>query len=386
MKRIYLDNAATSFPKPETVYQAVMDTLRYGGSPGRGSHQQTMAADRQLFETRELLAEQFNAPNSDHFIFTANATMAINMALFGLLKPGDRVVTTSMEHNAVVRPLRALQDRGIEVYKVKSDPVSGILDSAAVKQACLAQPTRLLCISHCSNVTGSVQPIEQLGSWCQEQEILFMVDAAQSAGILPIDIQADGINLLAAPGHKGLLGPQGTGFLYFSEDLDLIPLIYGGTGTHSGSDRQPAQSPERYESGTHNVPGLVGLKAGLSFVKQTGLRQIRERDMYHAEMLMSGLTNIDRVKVYGPLDLERRCGALSFNIAECDPAEVGFLLDRDRQISVRVGLHCAPDAHRTIGSYPGGTVRVSPGWFTTDADIEFFIRAVEEITCTRQSS
>ena len=382
MKRIYLDNAATSFPKPETVYQAVMDTLRFGGSPGRGSHQQTLAADRQLFETRELLAELFNAPNSDHFIFTASATMAINLALFGLLQPGDRVVTSSMEHNAVARPLRVLQDRGINVVKVKSDPASGILDVAAVKQACLAQPTRLLCLNHCSNVTGSVQPIAQLGPWCQEQGILFMVDAAQSAGILPLDIQADGINLLAAPGHKGLYGPQGTGFLYFSENLDVTPLIYGGTGTHSGSDQQPAQSPERYESGTHNLPGLAGLKAGLSFVKETGLKQIRERDMYHADMLLSALKNIDRVKVYGPLELEQRCEALSFNIAGCDPAEVGFMLDRDRQISVRVGLHCAPDAHRTIGTYPGGTVRVSPGWFTSDADIDSFISAVKELSCS----
>lgn len=359
-----------------------METLQGGGSAGRGSHQQALAVDRLLFDTRELLAERFNAENSHHFVFTASATMAINLALFGLLTAGDRVVTTSMEHNAVMRPLRALRERGVDVVQVNSDPVSGILDVAAVKQACLAQPTRLLCVSHCSNVSGSLQPIDQLGPWCHQQGIIFMLDAAQSAGTIPIDIQADGIDLLAAPGHKGLFGPQGTGFLYFSKGLELIPLMYGGTGTQSGSDRQPEQSPERYESGTQNSPGLAGLKAGLEFVRQIGIDAIRERDRLHGEKLLSGLQSIDRVQVYGPGDPEQRCGALSFNISGRDPAEIGFILDRDFCIAVRVGLHCAPNAHRTIGTYPGGTVRVSPGWLSTDDEIDTFIDAIKRISQT----
>lgn len=383
---IYLDNAATSHPKPESVYQAVTAALRAGGSPGRGSHNLSKTADRLIFETREVLAELFNGGGSEQFIFTANATTAINQALFGLLQRGDRVVTTMVEHNGVIRPLRELEKRGIEVVKVPGDAVTGIVSKSTLQQACLHQPTKLLVVNHCSNVLGTIQPIDGLGSWCHEHDILFMVDGAQSAGHLPIDFQQLDVDLFASSGHKGLLGPQGTGFLYLREGIALTPLVYGGTGTNSRSDLQPENLPERFESGTHNLPGLAGLHAALQFLQQTGVEQVRHREIQHTAQLLDGLQRIERVKLYGPENGMLRLGVVSFNLDKFDPAEVAFILDQDAQIAVRVGLHCAPDAHRTIGTYPGGTIRVSPGYFTTEQEIERFLRALKKISIRKQES
>ena len=376
LKPVYLDNAATSHPKPETVYRAVAERLRYGGTHGRGSHQQAIAADRVVFETREILCELFNGQDSSRFIFTPNATTAINQALFGLLQPGDRVVTTSMEHNAVVRPLRQLEDRGVSVVKVGGDPHNGRIDLAALRQACLEKTTRLLVVNHCSNVTGAILPLTGLGAWCREHNIVFMVDGAQSAGSLALDLQALDIDLFAAPGHKGLLGPQGTGFLYVREGLELNPLIFGGTGANSHSDRQPVDLPEQLESGTLNLPGLAGLHAAGQYLLQVGIDNIRQREIELTSRLLAGLNAIAGIALYGPELSVERGSVISFNLLSCDPAEVGFMLDRQQQISLRTGLHCAPDAHRTIGTLPEGTVRVSPGYFTTDAEVDYFLDAV----------
>ena len=380
VKPIYLDNAATSHPKPESVYLAVMAALRDGGSTGRGTHHLARTADRLIFETREALAELFNGGDSAQFIFTANATSAINQALFGLLRSGDRVVTTMVEHNAVVRPLRELQGRGVEVVKVAVDPVTGIVNMSALQEACLDKPTRLLLVNHCSNVIGTIQPVDGLGRWCHEHDILFMLDGAQSAGLLPIDLQALAVDLFAVPGHKGLLGPQGTGFLYLKEGLKLTPLIYGGTGTNSQSDLQPENLPERLESGTLNLPGLAGLKAALQFLQQTGIEQIQLRETRFIAKLLSGLQKIEGIKIYGSGNVMLRLGAISFNLEDRDPAEVAYILDDEERISVRVGLHCAPDAHRTIGTYPTGTIRISPGYFTTEEEIEYFLTVMEKIS------
>ncbi len=376
---LYLDNAATSHPKPESVYQAVDIALRQGASAGRGGYQQALSAERLVFETRESLAELFNAGDSERFIFTPNATHAINQALFGLLKPGDRVVTSSLEHNAVTRPLRALQDRGVLVEKVAADPRTGLLEAADVQAACRREPTKLLLINHCSNVFGTIQPIEELGRWCAAQETLFMVDGSQTAGCLPIDFQQCGIDLFSAPGHKGLLGPQGTGFLYVRPGIELTPLIYGGTGGNSHSDLPPEELPERLECGTLNVPGLAGLKAAVEFLLEVGVAAVARHEGELIQRLIKGLANIDGVTVYGHPKLEQRGAAISFNLQGVDPSEVGFVLDQEYGISVRVGLHCAPDAHRTIGTYPVGTVRVSPGYFTQKADIDRFLAAVAEL-------
>jgi len=381
MKRLYLDNAATSHPKPEAVYLAVDAALRGGGSAGRGSHQQGIAADRAVFATRELLAQLFGVTSSERFIFTPNATQALNLAIFGLLNNGDRVVTTSMEHNAVCRPLRALQDQGVEIVKVPADPYTGVVATADIQSACLAASTRLLVINHVSNVFGSLQPLDGLGRWCRQHDIILLVDGSQSAGLLPINLDELAIDLFAAPGHKGLLGPQGTGFLYVHEGIALRPLIYGGTGANSHSSQQPEILPERFESGTFNIPGLTGLGAALRFLLETGVEQIHQRETQLVQQLISGLAQIHGIKLYGPSEEQLRGSAVSFTIRKTDPATVGFLLDQ-RGIAVRTGLHCSPDSHRSCGTFPAGTIRVSPGFFTTAEQIDYFIEQVDSLKST----
>ena len=378
---IYLDNAATSFPKPSQVTEAVEKTLRLNAAnPGRGGHQLSLEAGRMVMECRETVARFFGIGDETRIAFTANATEAINLGLFGVLQPGDRVVTTSMEHNAVIRPLRALSQQGVEVVRVMADSL-GFVDPEAIRQACLPG-TRLLVVNHCSNVTGTLQAIEEIGPWCRKQGIIFMVDAAQSAGIFPIDVEEMAIDLLAVPGHKSLLGPPGTGFLYVRQGLDLRPLLYGGTGNFSQSESQPVEMPERLESGTLNTIGLAGLKAGVEFLEDVGLKHVQTHDQELLIQLIDGLSSLENVSLYGPLGSEWHGGALSFNIKNIDPAMLGFRLDREYGICCRVGLHCAPAAHDTIGTLPEGTVRLSPGYFNTTDDIEQTLSALRTIIAT----
>ncbi|MFA5514887.1 MAG: aminotransferase class V-fold PLP-dependent enzyme [Desulfuromonadales bacterium] len=373
---IYLDNAATSHPKPEAVYRASDLALRQtGASPGRGGHQLGLAAGRLVFAAREAVASLFGIADTARIAFTGNATEAINQALFGLLRPGDRVVTSSMEHNAVTRPLRALQEKGVQVVKVTADG-QGCIDPEAFLRACREGKTRLAVLSHCSNVTGALQPVADIGPWCRREGIPFLLDAAQSAGLFDIQVEELGIDLLAAPGHKGLMGPPGTGFLYVRPGLQLTPLVYGGTGGNSFSDQAPEAMPERFEAGTLNTPGLAGLTAAIAFLRQTGLEAIRAREEQLMARLIDGLRAVAGVELYGPLMAGLHGGALSFNLAGFDPAEIGFLLDRQYGIVSRTGLHCAPDAHRSIGTFPRGTIRVSPGFFTTVEDIDHLLHAV----------
>lgn len=375
---IYLDNAATSFPKPEAVCVAVDQALRHAAAnPGRGGYRLSLEAGRIVLAAREAAATLVGLADPARVIFTANATEAINLALFGLLSPGDRVVTTTMEHNAVVRPLRELSARGVEVVRVPADPC-GFVPPADLQRAC-TPGTRLLVMTHCSNVTGTVQAIEDLGPWCRAHGILFMVDAAQSAGLLDLDMAEMAIDLLAVPGHKGLMGPPGTGFLAVGQGVSLKPLLYGGTGTHSQSDLQPEELPERLESGTLNVVGLAGLHAGLEFLSEIGLNRIRDHERQLLAQLLDGLRCIPTVTVCGPADGRRHGGALSFTLAGVDPAAAGYQLDHTCDICVRVGLHCAPEAHRSIGTFPGGTIRVSPGWFNTAAEIETLLAAIRTL-------
>jgi cysteine desulfurase family protein len=377
---IYLDNAATTFPKPESVYQAIDQALRrFGVNPGRGSYRLALEASSLILDVREAVAEFFHIPESSRVIFTSNATEAINMALFGLLQPGDRVVTSSMEHNAVSRPLHALAARGVEVVRVSGDSV-GRVSPAAIREAASAhRKTRMVILSHCSNVTGTIQPIGEIGSWCRREGILFLVDAAQSAGLLPIDVQTMGIDLLAAPGHKSLLGPPGTGLLYVAEGLQPAPLIFGGTGGNSLSPSMPEELPERLESGTLNTPGLAGLLAGIDYIRQQGLERIHSHKAALLDHLLHGLRTLPGTLIHGPAMAEGNGGAVSFTVEGWDPAEIGYLLDDTYEICVRTGLHCAADAHRTIGTLPSGTIRVSPGLFNTPADIEALLKALETI-------
>ncbi|MDY0191495.1 MAG: aminotransferase class V-fold PLP-dependent enzyme [Desulfuromonas sp.] len=374
----YLDNAATSFPKPEEVYAANNHVARtYGANPGRGGHKLAHEAAKIVLQARLAVADFFAIKDCGQIIFTANATEAINIALFGILEAGDRVVTTSMEHNSVSRPLHELQCRGVNVVKVPCDQ-AGRVDQHALQQECLAKPTKLVVMTHCSNVTGTTQPISAIGNWCRQHGILFMVDAAQSAGVLPIDVEAMAIDMLAAPGHKSLLGPQGTGFLYASKELKLKPLKFGGTGTMSSSLQQPDQLPDRLECGTLNTAGLAALTAGIEWIKQQGVDNIRTHEQFLVNRLREGLSLLPAaITLYGPESAEG--GVLSFSVVGFDPSEIGFILDQKYNIAVRVGLHCAPDAHNTIGSFPQGTIRVSPGIFNTAKQIDYLLQAINEI-------
>jgi cysteine desulfurase/selenocysteine lyase len=375
---IYLDNAATTFPKPEQVYRAVERALReVGVGPGRGSYRRGLEASRLVFEAREAIAGLFGVRDSSRIVFTHSATEALNLAILGLLKPGDHVVSTTMEHNSLVRPLHLAKQRGVAVTWVAGDR-SGLVESRQIAAA-IRGNTRLVAITHCSNVTGTIQPVGEIGLLTRNAGILLLVDAAQSAGAIPIDVNDLNIDLLAIPGHKGLFGPQGTGILFIAAGVELMPLMVGGTGGFSAGVEQPDVLPERFESGTLNTPGIAGLKAGVEFVREIGVAAIRRKEAALVAPLVEGLPAIPGVIPFGPRSPEMRGGPVSFTVTGHDPAQIGFRLDREYDISVRVGLHCAPQAHRTIGTFPGGTIRVSPGYFNTEQDIEIFLRALRDI-------
>lgn len=377
---VYLDNAATTFPKPESVYQAVMQAMReVGASPGRGGYRRSLEASRILFRVREAAAALFSVTDSSRIIFTHSATESLNMALRGVLMPGDRVVTTSMEHNSLLRPLFQLAESiGVEVVVVEAAR-DGLVDPADMRRALAeSQRTRMVAVSHISNVCGAIQPIDDLAAIAREHGALFLLDGAQSAGCEQIDVTRTGIDLLAVPGHKGLLGPQGTGLLYAAPGVRLSPLLAGGTGTESSSEEQPETFPEGYESGTHNLPGIAGLGAGIEFVSAMGGEEIGRRERCRVNEAVERLSGDGRVRLHGPADPARRGAVLSMTFDDADPAFVASFLDHERDISVRTGLHCAPRAHRTIGTFPGGTLRISPGVFTTSEDIAIFCDAIVE--------
>lgn len=382
---IYLDNAATSYPKPESVYRSVDHSLRHlGGSPGRGSYGMALDAGRCLLEIRDTVADLIGARDSSRIAFTSGATEALNLAFFGYLKAGDRVVTSTMEHNAVMRPLHVLQSRGVSVVQVAPGP-DGCLHPAEIQKAVMADfaSTRMVILSHASNVTGSIQPVEALGPWCRSLGILLVVDAAQTAGFLPIDVETMVIDMLAVPGHKHLMGPPGCGFLYVREGIQLTPLIYGGSGGDSGSPHPPEVMPDRLESGTLNLPALAGLKAGIDFIQQQGPANIRRHKTDLLSYLRDGLRYVPGMSLYGPSDGSQLAGVLSFNLHGHDPADIAFWLDTEHAICVRAGLHCAPDAHRTIGTFPRGTVRVSPGFFSGASDMDALLHALAALPPSR---
>lgn len=374
---IYLDNAATSFPKPEPVYDAVMHTMReIGASAGRSGHRRSLEAGRLLFEAREAVAALLSAPDSSRIIFTHNATEALNMAIRGTLNPGDHVVTTSMEHNSLLRPLYALREQGVELAVVEANG-DGTVDPDSIARA-VRHNTRMIAMAHVSNVFGTIQQLEPVGHIASDAGAMFLVDAAQSAGCVPLDVIACGIDLLAAPGHKGLMGPQGTGFLYAAENVALRPLLAGGTGGNSTLEEQPDAMPEGFEAGTHNMPGIAGLKAGIEFVMGTGVETIGAKERMLAAVAREKLSAVPGLAVHGTTDPGLTSGVLSFTVAGIDSSELAFMLDRHFDIAVRAGLHCAPLAHRTLGTFPAGTVRVSPGWFNTADEIAIFCHAVVE--------
>ncbi|MBI5493259.1 MAG: aminotransferase class V-fold PLP-dependent enzyme [Deltaproteobacteria bacterium] len=371
---IYLDNAATSFPKPEAVYRRIDEVLRViSGNPGRASHRMALEASRVIFSAREAIARLFNVRDASRIAFTKNATEGINIALKGLLKPGGHVVTSSFEHNSVVKTLGRLERNGVRVTKVRPDK-DGLLDPKDIASA-IDKDTKIVCISHASNVFGTVQPIEEIGRLCRNKSVIFMVDGAQTAGAMPIEMDAMNMDIFAATGHKALFGPQGTGFLYVREGIEPEPLVDGGTGELNIT----LEMPDRLESGTMNTPGVGGLGAGVEFILKEGIAKVKRYEEALIEALLDGLRKTEGVRIIGPADAKKRTALVAFNIAGKTPAEVGMRLDNDFSIMVRTGAHCAPEAHREAGTHPDGAVRVSPGYFTKEDEVEEFLRAIREI-------
>jgi cysteine desulfurase family protein len=345
-----------------------------GASPGRGGHRRSLEAGRIVFQAREAAAALLSAPDSSRIIFTHSATEALNMALRGTLAPGDHVITSSMEHNSLARPLHLLEKQGVALTIVQAG-ADGLVDPDAIQRA-LSPQTRMIAIGHVSNVSGTIQPIADISAIAREAGALFLLDAAQSAGSLPIDVLATPIDLLAAPGHKGLYGPQGTGLLYAAAHVPLRPFLVGGTGTNSTSEVQPDFMPDGFEAGTHNLPGIAGLKAGMEFVMQQGVAAIGEHERGLVDYAIELLHGVPRVTLHCPANPALRGALLSITVAGKDATALAFELDQRFDIAVRAGLHCAPRAHRTLGTFPGGTLRMSPGWFTTREDIAIFVDAV----------
>jgi cysteine desulfurase / selenocysteine lyase len=375
---IYLDNAATSWPKPKQVLEAMEKAVvNFGANPGRGNHQGSMDIARIVYRTREALAELFGIKDPNRIVFTSNATHALNLGIQGFLEPGDHVITSSMEHNSVWRPLKHLEVQGIELDVAACDELGQIAPRTI--EGLLKPNTKLIVLTHASNVTGTLLPVTQIGEIAKQHNVVFMVDAAQTAGVFPIDVEKMNIGLLAFPGHKGLMGPQGTGGLYIAPGINLKPIFHGGTGSSSELDFQPEVLPDRYESGTLNAVGIAGLGAGVTYLLKQGINNLRERELHICNQLTNSLANIPGVVIYGPKDINCKVPVVSINIGNTDSTEIGFILDRAFNIAVRAGLHCAPQAHRTIGTLAQGTVRFSPSHFTTEQEIITAITAVNEI-------
>jgi len=375
---IYFDNAATSWPKPPGMAEAMVHFVNdVGANPGRSAHRLAVDSGRIVYNAREAVAGLFNAPDPLRVVFGPNVTEALNLALHGLLRPGDHVITSSMEHNSVMRPLRALERQGVEVTVVRCSP-QGFLDPADV-EAAVRPNTVMIALNHASNVVGTLLPVAEVGHIARRHGLLLLVDAAQTGGAYPIDVQADGIDLLGFTGHKSLYGPMGTGGLVIGERVDVArmePLKQGGTGSRSEHEEQPGFLPDLCESGTPNAVGLAGLEAGVRWVLERGVDAIRAHEVELAQRLVDGLMGISGVTVCGGLDATRQTATVSFNITGMEPSEVGLRLDEEYGIMCRVGLHCAPAAHKTIGTFPVGTVRFGLGAFNTLEEVDAAVAAV----------
>ncbi|HSW36173.1 MAG TPA: aminotransferase class V-fold PLP-dependent enzyme [Candidatus Limnocylindrales bacterium] len=376
---LYFDNASTSWPKPESVYGAPERQMRQVyGNPGRTGHTRTLEADRLIYRTREALANLFHAPDPGRIVFTLNATDALNMAIKGLVEPGDHILFTAMEHNSVLRPLGGLRKAGsISTTAIPCSP-EGYPDLDCLEKLYQSR-SRLLIINHASNVIGTITPLNEMIASAHRHGVYVLVDAAQTAGVIPIDVTSAEIDLLAFTGHKSLLGPSGTGGLYVRNGIDLKPWREGGTGNYSETDHHPSGMPERLEAGTLNSPGLAGLLAGVTFIQETGMAAIRNHETVIRAYLHNKLQAVPGITIYGPSASSCCTAALSFNLAGTDNGAIGHILESSFGILCRTGLHCAPLAHKAISTFPQGTVRLSPGFFTSTADVDYLVEAVAEI-------
>lgn len=374
---IYLDHGATSFPKPKGVIEEMESCMRsYCGNPGRSGHKMSMMMGEKIYETRKHLAAFLGIRDPSRLLFTKNTTEALNLALFGYLQEGDHVVTTSMEHNSVLRPLQELEARGVRHTIVSADSMGNV--TAEMIDAAITDETRLIAVTGASNVTGTLQPLEAIGSLASQRRIPLLVDGAQCVGKILLDVETLGISLFAFPGHKGLQGPPGTGGLYVAPDMRLNPLLYGGTGTNSRSRTQPLDFPEGYEAGTANGPAIVGLGQGIRVIAAAGVKTIAFYEQELIRYLEEQLRNMDFITCYGPVP-EKKTGICLFNIEGMSSEEVTERLSREHGIAVRGGYHCAPLAHRSIGTFDGGAVRLSVGPFNTRKEMRTAAEAIYRI-------
>lgn len=380
MKKIYLDNGATSFPKAPGVGDAVKRFINdVGGRVNRNGYRASLSAEEIVFETREKLAGLFNFKQPENIIFTMNITYGLNFLLKGLLKPGDHCIVSSMEHNAVMRPLMQLKEKGVEFSRVDCD-LMGRLNPDDIKKH-INRKTKLVIINHASNVCGTILPLEDVGRICHEEGLIFIIDTAQTAGIVDIDFQRTGAHAIAFTGHKGLLGPQGIGGFLIDDGIakTMETLISGGTGSLSEYEEQPSYMPDKFEPGTLNLPGIYGLHRALEYIEEVGTGYIREKEEYLTGLLLEGMENIHGAHIVGLKDIHGRTAVVSVDFKSLDNADVAYRLDRYYGIETRCGLHCSPSAHKTLGTFPHGTVRFSPGHFNTKEDIERTLFAVSDI-------
>ena len=380
MDYIYLDNASTSFPKAPTVATAMSDYITNRGiNINRGSYALAYDVEDIIYTTRQRLHPLFNGHDPAHVIFTQNVTMSLNMVIKGLLKAGDHVLVSSMEHNAVMRPLTQLLDKGITFDTIPCDSTGSIqMDSI---EPLIRPNTVALIINHASNVCGTIQPLESIGPICKAHNLQFIVDAAQTAGVIPIDVKACHIDALCFTGHKGLLGPQGIGGIILTKEMaqTLTPLIAGGTGSFSHLETMPTHMPDAFEAGTLNLPGIIGLNEGLSYIESQGMENIHNHELALTQAFLEGLQSIDVVNIIGKQDIQDRTAVVSITIDSMDPASIAYELESTYHIMTRVGLHCAPRAHQTLGTYPEGTVRFSFGYANTHEDVVSALSALHRI-------
>ena len=380
MDYIYLDNASTSFPKAPTVATAMSDYITNRGiNINRGSYSLAYDVEDIIYTTRQRLNTLFNGHDPSHVIFTQNVTMSLNMVIKGLLKAGDHVLVSSMEHNAVMRPLTQLLDKGITFDIISCDKTGSIqLESM---DSLIRPNTVAMIINHASNVCGTIQPLESIGSICKAHNLQFIVDAAQTAGVIPIDVKACHIDALCFTGHKGLLGPQGIGGIILTKEMaqTLIPLIAGGTGSFSHLETMPTHMPDAFEAGTLNLPGIMGLNEGLSYIESQGMENIHNHELGLTQAFLEGLQSIDGINIVGKQNIQTRTAVVSITIDGMDPANIAYELESTYHIMTRVGLHCAPRAHQTLGTYPEGTVRFSFGYANTLKDVESALSALQRI-------
>jgi cysteine desulfurase family protein len=381
MDCIYFDNAATSWPKPEAMIKAMVDfNAQVGANPGRSGHRLSIEASRIVYNARETVASLLGAGDPHSVIFTRNATEGLNMVLRGFLRPRDHVITSSMEHNSVMRPLRALELEGIELSVIQCSGAGDISPDDIA--SAIKENTRMIVITHASNVTGTIMPIADIAEMPRDRGVLVCVDAAQTAGSVPIDVLKDNIDILVFTGHKSLNGPQGTGGFYIRKGLEKMvsPLEWGGTGSRSEYEEQPDFMPDRFESGTPNTIGIAGLGAGAAYVAAMGIEAVRKKEIDLTGLFLNGIRSIKGVKIYGDTDPARRTALVSFTIDGMSPSDISLNLDERFNIMSRPGLHCAPSAHRTIGTFCDGTVRFSFGIFTTEDEIRTAVKAIETLS------